>query len=602
MELVYLWVEKYKNIKNQGFNFSPRFTCKYENGELTIEEKKSYVSIFPENINVTAIVGENGSGKSSLLNYIYNFLEKSYHYGDEETLHTHQGSDFAICKKDELLIKGDRYGIYNNDYILLNNDIPIDCVLIDFDNEVIESSRLPSMDYLVKFAFVLSKKDDILKYFDGKFIFKKFQLQINRDDIAKFKPSQREYEEILSTLKDRLSILIKKSIEIQPKNEFNNNELMYKTNNIELEVKISFLIKYLYYLDQIFIHNLQRNDDFIEKEKNYFKDIDFENMFKKIREFDAKINSIGPYSANLEIEIVAFEKIIEIIKKSKNIKMESQYRYDKNFNTEYEASVTFDIKNDYIIIKKIIEEVDLNLKYGNIFECFKFDFLSYDNDVKFFELSSGEQSLIKKYMLIIYEILEGKETILLDEPDVLLHPNWAKNFLKKLVDIISNDSIFKEKKVHIVLSTHSPFLLSDLPKENIIFLKNGEQVCPDIQTFGANIHTLLSHGFFMEDGLMGEFAKGKIEEIKKFYELVQKMQSRMKKSKTETLVKKSFKRRKERFYNIQKIIGEPFLKTVIKNYLDELERIFLNTTMIDKELELLEKRKKHLEKLKNAQN
>ncbi len=26
MELVYLWVEKYKNIYGQGFNFSPRFS------------------------------------------------------------------------------------------------------------------------------------------------------------------------------------------------------------------------------------------------------------------------------------------------------------------------------------------------------------------------------------------------------------------------------------------------------------------------------------------------------------------------------------------------------------------------------------------------
>ena len=56
MELVYLWVEEYKNIHHQGFNFSPRFTCNYENGELTVEKKKDYVSIFPENINVTAIV------------------------------------------------------------------------------------------------------------------------------------------------------------------------------------------------------------------------------------------------------------------------------------------------------------------------------------------------------------------------------------------------------------------------------------------------------------------------------------------------------------------------------------------------------------------
>ena len=29
MELVYLWIEDYKNIKKQGFNFSPQFDCKY---------------------------------------------------------------------------------------------------------------------------------------------------------------------------------------------------------------------------------------------------------------------------------------------------------------------------------------------------------------------------------------------------------------------------------------------------------------------------------------------------------------------------------------------------------------------------------------------
>ena len=72
MELVYLWVEEYKNIKKEGFNFSPRFKCKYDevNNELTIDENKEYVSIFPDNINVTAIIGENGSGKSTLFEVI----------------------------------------------------------------------------------------------------------------------------------------------------------------------------------------------------------------------------------------------------------------------------------------------------------------------------------------------------------------------------------------------------------------------------------------------------------------------------------------------------------------------------------------------------
>ena len=77
MELVYLWVEDYKNIKEQGFNFSPRFKCKYDkkSNELTIKDKsKDYISIFPDNINVTAIVGENGSGKTSILEKLNSYL------------------------------------------------------------------------------------------------------------------------------------------------------------------------------------------------------------------------------------------------------------------------------------------------------------------------------------------------------------------------------------------------------------------------------------------------------------------------------------------------------------------------------------------------
>ncbi len=39
MELVYLWVEDYKNIKNQEFNFSPRLDCNYDGENLTITPK-----------------------------------------------------------------------------------------------------------------------------------------------------------------------------------------------------------------------------------------------------------------------------------------------------------------------------------------------------------------------------------------------------------------------------------------------------------------------------------------------------------------------------------------------------------------------------------
>ncbi len=71
MELVYLWVEDYKNIQKQGFNLSSRFRCDFDGKKLSIEDNHDYIpSFFGININVTAIVGKNGSGKSSVLKLI----------------------------------------------------------------------------------------------------------------------------------------------------------------------------------------------------------------------------------------------------------------------------------------------------------------------------------------------------------------------------------------------------------------------------------------------------------------------------------------------------------------------------------------------------
>lgn len=87
MELVYLWVEDYKNIYHQGFNFSPRFKCTYDEdkNELKIIDKEEIGEVYPknffcDNINVTAIVGENGSGKSKLLGKILDFPLKQFDY------------------------------------------------------------------------------------------------------------------------------------------------------------------------------------------------------------------------------------------------------------------------------------------------------------------------------------------------------------------------------------------------------------------------------------------------------------------------------------------------------------------------------------------
>ncbi len=92
----------------------------------------------------------------------------------------------------------------------------------------------------------------------------------------------------------------------------------------------------------------------------------------------------------------------------------------------------------------------------------------------------------------------------------------------------------------------------------------------------------------MEDGLMGEFAKSKIDEIREFYQKV------IEEKKTNENIE-FYNKNRDRFWQIQSIIGEPFLQRVIKNYLEELELVLLGKSeAIDNEIARLMAIKKSL--------
>ncbi len=227
------------------------------------------------------------------------------------------------------------------------------------------------------------------------------------------------------------------------------------------------------------------------------------------------------------------------------------------------------------------EENKINIeKYTSreYFDLFDFDLIDVRNR-RYNDLSHGEQVLFGLLLNIFFYSKNESKIFLLDEPELSLHPQWQKGLLNQIIKLLEQ---FTDNKYQLIITSHSPFLLSDLPKENAIFLEKGKQKYPfaESQTFGANIHTLLSDGFFMNNGLMGEFAKEKIEEIKRFYELVKIL-----KYKQFNRLKKLYLKRKKKFRHIQSIIGEPFLQTVIKNYLDELEQIFDNESFKKNKLE-----------------
>ena len=133
---------------------------------------------------------------------------------------------------------------------------------------------------------------------------------------------------------------------------------------------------------------------------------------------------------------------------------------------------------------------------------------------------------------------------------------------------------------NFIFASHSPFLLSDLQKQDCIFLSKNEKDKNDLekkQTFGANIHTLLSDAFFMADGLQGKYSELIINELIGYLNEGKKTE------------KINSNEDAQKYINI---MGEPILKRQLQKMLDSRR-----LSKID-EIDLLRRR---IEELENKQ-
>lgn len=219
---------------------------------------------------------------------------------------------------------------------------------------------------------------------------------------------------------------------------------------------------------------------------------------------------------------------------------------------------------------------------------FDIDFiLTKDNkaEIKFSDLSSGEQQMVHSVQSMTYHLnniesvhkaKDGNRVayknvnIILDEIELYFHPAWQQRYVDELLEGIKRLNLQHIKAINILFSTHSPFILSDLPKSNILYLKadkegeNKEKAKQRLReaqtqaTFGANIHDLLSHSFYMNEGFMGAVAKEKIKSLIKFLSPVEETKKKGKKGQG---TKKQIAYWSEtKSYSFIMQIGEPMLR------------------------------------------
>lgn len=462
----------------------------------------------------SAIVGRNGTGKTTLLkeikdsdlrginstgaqvsslDYLKIYYSPNLNYEDD---HNDGNSVINLSKYSQIKseLRGDHVSIsemleiHNSEFyknlILLNKNEDIHSALLDLG--------LPKISQY-KISLLKLKEED-------------WNISINLrpyfDELKSIKKHER-----LTKEQSKIDELGLKSEEIRNNSEY--NEASYKIR-LELEVVHSVILKLKSILEST--GNRYLEEGFIDEPISELKKLGSykEAFFWIIRKTYFKITKNAnpiflPYK-----EIVDFtEVLISIINNQTDFKNWTEFYVDDDtaydFITKFQSFIrsfkkSFDY-DDYPILRF---STDIMLSNGekSIYEIFS---QMYKAKVA---ISNGDYQLRHNFKNYI---------ILLDEADISFHPTWKKKYVKLLIEILP--LIFKDKKLQIIFTTHDPLTLSDLPSTNILYLNKpvgGNTFIADmknLKTFGANIHELLAESFFIDDGLMGEFAKQKIQDL-----------------------------------------------------------------------------------------
>nr|WP_321227746.1 AAA family ATPase [uncultured Psychroserpens sp.] len=219
------------------------------------------------------------------------------------------------------------------------------------------------------------------------------------------------------------------------------------------------------------------------------------------------------------------------------------------------------------------------------------------------KLSSGENALLNLFSRLynflttklsseirIYEQVENY-ILLLDEADLGFHPVWKRKFVNTIINTIPYffENLDKKPNVQILFTTHDPLTLSDLPNKNIVYLKrdaalneteflNYNSVDRPNRSFAANITDLLADSFFVENGLVGDFARIKINETVKWLNNKDREENQ-----------------KSYYFTLISLIDEPLIQRKLSEMFDNIFNSDLELQNLNEQIRIIEERKSKLE-------
>ncbi|MBR2179492.1 MAG: AAA family ATPase [Selenomonadaceae bacterium] len=608
MRLLFVWIGDIgRDISNQCLNFADDYDISYNSHtkELVINKRDTVLTaMYGRNIlGIDLLVGRNGSGKSSIMNLLglntgdrINEFGLSEYNGDKD----HKKNWFAVyhLQDNKFAIEG-----YNNKVLKLLDSAgwlkPQYSVWFSYD---FETNKIDGY-------FDTMRQEDfhcLYMLYDATNSRSWYTRRVRRKSIAGVELlAYRSYlsspgyvgvfeylrkatlEETLPgnmeivPMASRLTIRMKDDVNVL---ELNNDAIkmrslaIYGKTGILWPEPISFeILGYKYEAEDIrryfIIHYLEMTLVSLIQKNNFQSEYhDEENLYDYSSRKKYLLGAIEKLTAKQEVNgyivtavCVALEGIAPqyFFIEDKTIRVPMN---DDKADSVWAFLALLDEYNDYL---------------GTIHDNPNEDDAPFLNHMRFFEvsygqMSSGEMELINLYATI-YKGLSvwpnvSRETtgrsciLLLDEPDCSFHPEWSRQLVSTLTTIL-NEPPFSDYYYQIIITTHSPIILSDIPRQHIHCCerRDDKKISFRLAEFGfmSNINDIMKESFFITFPC-GEFSKQYVDKLlKKLDEFEKKFTATDNKFTDISTFYEELLRQSE-------IIDEPIVRNHIQNRLNNL--------------------------------
>lgn len=657
MELLYIWIKNCRNLQNIGFNFSNEFRFQYDylSQELAISLVENYTpNFFGSNItHFTSLIGENGTGKTTVLRFIIdNYIDGiakddvedsvivfrsggkiGYHHSKEVIVKEHisvrnlkplklpNRPTFKIVYHSQLFdaIAISKGGTLSSEFSGLENISETVMFWKDVERrenytrsyaqvkELAQSFHYSELNRISKLSKKYLNNGSLPVTFPSFFTvrastYDKRHLNHNYQSLeATFRQLQERFggAYILSrsTRKELIvfrffeaaiyNIIRRPSQTNFPRAHINNalrqaivsgsQRYFLKASNTDLnEVeRLLLLLKYIIQRLENYLLKLEKTSK-LESEKAWT------DFAVKKDQFQYLLRSFG-----------VIEGLVNFINDDNQLPERNGFYIDIS-NAEIHNRFQILLQNWYRV-EGITSWLDVRMSHN-----------AYQDS----DFSSGERTFFALFSRLNWLVERSASPfrsshmlLMLDEAELALHPRWQQRFIDVLTKLIGN--VLNGIKVQIILTSHSPFIVADMPSHALLFLRRQDGRTSVVEdgleyhhtTFGANIHRLFTENFFLDKHLMGDFAKEEIDklikEISAAHEIAVIKQQELSQEFDALTIRKKVN-----------LIAEPFIRDQLLTKLAEItnDEVFYTDMIKRKEEEIRSINALRLKRGKNDQN